>query len=376
MKKLSDEIKKSKELESKYQKKKSRLIEIHQEFQKQIKQGNNNLTSLLKENKKVTEEIENLKKEKKNANEQIEEGEKRLVELKSKFDREIEDIERKNRIVKESLKATRIELEKTSSLSYSNEQRLNQWTQTIDNNLEKIDSINGDINNLYHEVDVLRDDVSENEYWIGVTKIKVKEQEGKIEENKKGLDEITPKVNRNSNIIVRYFKNINEHFGGLTSQYGLGDKDYMMGGVEYEGYNFNNQSSLFGRVSFGHLNSETSYETLVGVDKQQIADDKDIYALEVGYKQLLNYKKFSLQPYGTLSTGYMFGDEETLLGTVSLGLEHHFKSDKASIEVGYRYFDALSQREVLFNPLGQSQNEIDDSRDSMSFIEIKYLWRW
>lgn len=272
----------------------------------------------------------------------------REVNKFEKSKKELLKLKQKNKTFQEIFKSIKKELRDTYTLTQENKTILNNWLRDITDNSDKINLISDDINILDNQLKSLEHKVIQNEFEIAGIKSNFKE----------------------------YLKKFDNHFFGIYLK-GL-DNEYLTGGIEHERYNPENQSSFVGRLSYGHLNNEVTYSTLSGIPKNNIKDENTIALLEIGVKKFIPYKLYKLQPYGEVSTGYMFLDEETLIGTFSLGLE--FKdnrdSDKIFLEIGVQYLDSVSQREVSFNPLGESKNGFSKTSKTLNFVSLKYLWRW
>lgn len=272
----------------------------------------------------------------------------REVNKFEKNKKELFNLKQKNETFQEIFKSIKKDLKDTYTLTQENKIVLNNWLRDLRDNSGKINLINDDINILDNQLKSLEDKVIQNESEIAGIKSTFKE----------------------------YLKKFDNHFWGIHLK-GL-DNNYLTGGIEHERYNPENESSFVERLSYGHLNNEVTYSTLSGIPQNNISDEKRIALLEIGFKKFIPYKLYNLQPYGEVSTGYMFLDEETLIGTLALGLE--FKdnrdSDKISLEIGVQYLDSVSQREVSFNPLGESKNGFLKQSKTLNFVSLKYLWRW
>lgn len=272
----------------------------------------------------------------------------REVNKFEKNKKELFNLKQKNETFQEIFKSIKKDLKDTYTLTQENKIVLNNWLRDLRDNSGKINLINDDINILDNQLKSLEDKVIQNESEIAGIKSTFKE----------------------------YLKKFDNHFWGIHLK-GL-DNNYLTGGIEHERYNPENESSFVERLSYGHLNNEVTYSTLSGIPQNNISDEKRITLLEIGFKKFIPYKLYNLQPYGEVSTGYMFLDEETLIGTLALGLE--FKdnrdSDKISLEIGVQYLDSVSQREVSFNPLGESKNGFLKQSKTLNFVSLKYLWRW
>jgi hypothetical protein len=202
--------------------------------------------------------------------------------------------------------------------------------------------------------------------------------ENRIEKVEKETVKIKNETNENSNIIKRYFSNINEHFIGVTI-IGANDLKYNSsnelygGGLKYEGWNSDNHSYIFGSLSYESLKTSLEYKTLAEA-KELKEETSKFGTVEIGYRQLFPFDKFSKwTPYGSISGGYIFNNGSLVKGAI--GLEYKHKSDKILIELGYSYMEIEDiLNEVRFNSLGNAEINRKDNV-SLPYLSIKYLWR-
>jgi len=148
--------------------------------------------------------------------------------------------------------------------------------------------------------------------------------------------------------------------------------------IEIENYDRSSQSSNFLKLSWFGLTETTNYSTL-GNDIEHIDNDKNLYSIDFGYRKFFNSHKFinKSNTYIGASIGVTHIDDkqeryETWSTSLLVGLEYN---DMFIGELGYKYLDRVSSKNLKFDGLGQNNRYYLSDNELIPFLSIKYLWR-
>lgn len=110
------------------------------------------------------------------------------------------------------------------------------------------------------------------------------------------------------------------------------------------------------------------------MNNETISTASDFYSVELGAKTIVK-KVDNYGFYTGSSVGWIYGDEKTLTGSLFLGTELYHKYNKFSVEVAYKYFNQILNRDVNFNFLGQSEDSIKKVSEHGLFVQVKFSVR-
>jgi len=214
----------------------------------------------------------------------------------------------------------------------------------LDSNLK---GVNSKLNNYISKTDKSIQDI-----------VKInKEQDNKLEKLSQYIRDFN---NINLGVDFLYYKTINI---GLN--------------IEIENFDKKENSSNFIKLSYVKL-TETNIYTTLGLEKEKLNNDRNLYSLDMGYQKFFNthalINKSKMYLGASLGGVYIHDDNKysVLSGSLLCGIEYN---DMFLAELGYKYISDVSSKHIDFDGLGRSNVYYKEEDKWIPFISVKYLWR-